>query len=293
VGIFSLFSKKPTAKLKVIDIAKRFDDMQRTGQGSMSKVYRTRDRQLGRTVCLKVLDKEKLDKFRKRFPGILLPPEGAVLSALRHQNVVQVFDYGQTRARVPEECLVMEWIDGLGLNFLIETNSPHLKGKRVAYLTHVADGLEYIHQQDYMHRDICPRNIMVNQAGIVKIIDFGLALPNRPEFRKPGNRTGTPSYMAPELIRRLPTDHRVDLFALGVTAYEAFTKHLPWERTQSFETLMKHMNNPGKDPREFAPDLDEKLAKFLLKAIARDPKDRFQTAAAFREALNSLPRDDY
>jgi serine/threonine protein kinase len=293
VGFFtSLFSSKhPSKKLPIVDVKKRFELLGRTGQGSMSKVFRAHDRKLGRTVCLKILDKEKTAKFEARFPGLKRPMEGAVCAALRHRNVVQTFEHGLTRQG--EQYLVMEFIDGMGFNFLIETQSPHLKGKRIDYLVQLANGLEYIHQQGYLHRDICPRNAMVTPDGVLKIIDFGLALPYRPEFCKPGNRTGTPNYLAPELIKRTKTDHRVDLFALGVTAYECFTNQLPWEKAQSLQTLMSHMNSPGKDPRQFRPDLDDHVAKFLMKAIARDPKDRFQTAAAFREAIKALPKQDY
>jgi serine/threonine protein kinase len=187
----------------------------------------------------------------------------------------------------------MELIEGLGLNFLIETNSPHLKGKRIDYLAQLAEGIDYIHQQRYLHRDICPRNTMVNQEGVVKIIDFGLTIPYTPDFCKPGNRTGTPSYLAPELIKRVATDHRVDLFALGVTAYETFTAKLPWEKAQSLQVLLSHLNSRGKDPREFRPDLDEKTANLLMKAVERDPRERFQTAVAFRDALLALPRQDW
>jgi serine/threonine protein kinase len=270
------------------DITKRFELLGRTGQGSMSKVFRARDRKLGRVVCLKILDKEKTAKFEARFPGLKRPTEGAVCLVLRHGNIVQTYEHGLSRAGEP--FLVMELIEGMGLNFLIETNSPHLQGQRVNLLMQVADGLEYIHQQGFLHRDICPRNIMVTQAGgVVKIIDFGLAVPDTAEFHKPGNRTGTPSYLAPELIKRVATDRRVDLFALGVTAYETFTGHLPWERSRSFETLQKHLNSPGRDPRDYKPDLDERTARFLIKAIERDPRDRFQSAAQFREALKGLP----
>src|SRR5262249_49076752 len=136
--------------------------------------------------------------------------------------------------------------------------------------------------------DICPRNIMINQAGIVKLIDFGLAIPNRPEFTRAGNRTGTTNYLAPELIKRLATDQRVDMFALGVTAYEVFVGELPWEKTTSLQTLLSHMNSPGKDPRDLKPGLDDEVAEFLIKAIQRAPQDRFQTAAEFRDALRRL-----
>jgi serine/threonine protein kinase len=177
----------------------------------------------------------------------------------------------------------------MGLNFLIETRSPHLQGNRVALLRQIADAMEHIHQQSFLHRDVCPRNIMVTQEGLVKIIDFGLSVPYRPEFCRPGNRTGTPNYLAPEIIKRISTDHRVDLFALGVTAYELFTGELPWERAQSIQTLQSHLNSPGKDPRDFVHDLDDFIVAFLNKSIEREPRDRFQSAAEFRDALKELP----
>jgi serine/threonine protein kinase len=277
-----------TGKGPPVNIAKRFDLLGRTGQGSMSKVWRARDRNLGRVVCLKLLDKEKTAKFEARFVGLKRPPEGEICVSLRHKNIVQTYEWGITTTREP--FLVMELIDGLGLNFLIETNSPQLAGHRIDYLVQVADGLEYLHQQGYLHRDVCPRNIMVTKDHVVKIIDFGLAIPDRPEFRRPGNRTGTPNYLAPEVIKRVATDHRVDLFALGVTAYEVFTGQLPWEKTASMQTLQSHLNSPGKDPAEARRDLDPAVVKFLRKAIERDPRDRFQTAAEFREALKALPK---
>ncbi|HEV3258502.1 MAG TPA: serine/threonine-protein kinase, partial [Gemmataceae bacterium] len=230
------FKRKPKSNLPRIDVNKRFEMLGRTGQGSMSKVWRARDRSFGRVVCVKILDKDKTAKFEARFPGLHRPMEGAVLTALRHKNVVQTFEYGLTMTG--EQYLIMELIDGMGLNFLIETKSAHLEGRRIDFLTQMADGLEYIHQQGYLHRDICPRNVMVTTDDVVKIIDFGLTIPYRPEFCKPGNRTGTINYLAPELIKRVTTDHRVDLFALGVTAYEMFTGSLPWEKAQSMQTLL-------------------------------------------------------
>jgi serine/threonine protein kinase len=144
-----------------------------------------------------------------------------------------------------------------------------------------------------LHRDMCPRNVIVVQGRVAKLIDFGLTLPYRPEFCKPGNRTGTPNYLAPELIRRVTTDHRVDLFALGVTAYEVFCGQLPWEKAASMQTLQSHMNSPGKDPLEARPDLDKATVKLLTKAIERDPIRRFQTAAEFRDALKALPNQKW
>lgn len=284
----ALFKSAPKGaeKLRIVDIEKRFELIGRTGQGSMSKVWRARDRNTGKTVCLKVLDKEKTAKFEARFAGMKRPTEGAICATLRHKNVVQTFEYGLTTKK--EMFLVMELIEGVGLNFLVETTNRQLTGNRINFLSQLADALEYIHQQGFIHRDICPRNVMVNQEGVLKLIDFGLTIPNKPDFLRPGNRTGTTDYLAPELIARKTTDARVDMFALGVTAYEVFTGILPWEKGTSQEVLHKHLNQPGREPLESKPGLDKKTAQFLRKAIERDPALRFQTPAEFREALRQL-----
>lgn len=287
IKAFFQSSPKGGEKLAIVDIEKRFELIGRTGQGSMSKVWRARDRKLGKTVCLKVLDKEKTAKFEARFLGMKRPTEGAICSKLRHKNVVQTFEYGLTTKK--EMFLVMELIEGVGLNFLVETQNKQLAGNRVNYLSQLADALEYIHQQGFIHRDLCPRNVMVNQEGVLKLIDFGLTIPNKPEFLRPGNRTGTTDYLAPELIARKTTDTRVDMFALGVTAYEVYTGTLPWEKGTSQEVLHKHLNTPGRDPLEARPDLNPRTAAFLRKAIERDPALRFQTPAEFREEMQELP----
>ncbi|MGL4554406.1 MAG: serine/threonine protein kinase [Gemmataceae bacterium] len=295
MGFFDVFTnlfkarpKSRNAGLPRIDVRKRFDLLNRTGQGSMSKVWRARDLSLGRIVCVKLLDKEKTANFEARFQGLNKPLEGTICMELKHKNIVQCYEFGVTTDG--EYYLVMELVEGMGLNFLCETKSEKLNGNRVNFLTQLADSLEYLHLKGYMHRDICPRNIMVAGDGTVKLIDFGLAIPTKPEFCRPGNRTGTPNYLAPEVIRRVTTDNRVDLFALGVTAYEMYTFTLPWEKAQSMKTLLSHMNSPGKNPREHRPELDKATVAFLTKAIERDPRDRYQSAAEFREALQALPR---
>jgi serine/threonine protein kinase len=273
--------------LPIADVNKRFELLGRTGQGSMSKVWRARDRQSGKTVCLKILDKVKTAAFEKRFVGLKKPSEGEICKLLKHENVVQTYEYGLTTDQEPY--IIMELVDGVGLNFLIETKAKELDGNRANYLAQYATGIEHMHKLGYLHRDICPRNVMVNKDGVVKIIDLGLAVPYKPEFCKPGNRTGTTMYLAPELIRRMTTDHRIDLFALGVTAYETYTGDLPWERGTSQEVLRRIVNQNGRDPRELKPDLNQAVAEFLIKAVDREARRRFQTPADFRDALQQLP----
>lgn len=270
-----------------VNVSKRFEILGKTGQGSMSQVYRARDMKLGRTVCLKVLDKAKTIRFDARFPGLPKPSEGAISIALRHPNIVHTLEYGLTNKG--EQFIVMELIEGVGLNYLVETKNPQLRTRRVDYLVQAATGLEAMHTLGFLHRDICPRNMMVNNDSVLKLIDFGLSVPYRPEFCKPGNRTGTTNYMAPELIKRLSTDHRLDLFALGVTAYEVFTGELPWEKADTLTTVRAHVNMSGRNPRDLCPDLDDAVVRFLTKAVQREPHHRFQSAAEFREALKALP----
>ncbi len=303
MGLFDALKKmfagggpRPKRKksLPKTDVSKRFDLRGRTGQGSMSKVFQAYDNKIGRTVCLKILDKAKTAKFEERFSvqGLDKPSEGEVCMVLRHPNLVATYEYGLSQSGEP--FLVMEWIEGLGLNYLIETKSPQLQGNRVNYVMQLADAVAYLHSQKFLHRDLCPRNVMIDKEGRVKLIDFGLTIPYTPEFCRPGNRTGTADYLAPEIIKRMTTDHRIDLFALGVTAFEVFTGQLPWERSMSSEeTLRKHLNTPPRKPQDLNPDLEDDVAALLLKSIERDPKARFATARAFKDAFEALDRQDY
>ncbi len=269
-----------------VNVNQRFELLGRTGQGSMSKVWRARDRQTGRTVCLKLLDRDKTIKFEARFVGLKKPSEGEICMLLKHPNIVQTYEHGITTDKEPY--IVMELVDGVGLNFLVETKHKDLEGNRVNYLSQYASGIEAMHRAGFLHRDICPRNVMVNKEGVVKIIDLGLAIPYTPAFCKPGNRTGTTTYLAPELIKRTPTDHRVDCFALGVTAYELFAGDLPWEKGSSQEVLRAIVNNEPRNPRDLRPDFPDDVVAFLLKAIERDPNRRFQTPGDFRNAMAQL-----
>ena len=282
----SFFGGGERTNLPIVNVEKRFELIGRVGQGSMSKVWRARDRESARTVCLKVLDKDKTAKFEARFVGLKRPSEGTILSKLRHPNIVLTTEHGLTTKK--EQYIIMELIEGNGLNFLVETKSPVVKKHKVNILLQLADAVEFTHNAGFLHRDICPRNVMVTTKLVVKLIDFGLAVPYTPDFCKPGNRTGTTNYLAPELIKRLKTDHRVDMFALGATAYELFTGDLPWEKAASMQVLTSMVNSPARDPRELCKDLDDATVNFLKKAVEQNPGRRFQNPAEFRDALKEI-----
>ena len=301
MGLFDfLFGKgkpksggSPKKGLKKIVLEKRFDlSAGKIGQGSMSKVFRAYDRELGRHVCLKLLDKEKTKKFEERFIGLKKPHEGEICMLLKHDNIVRTFEQGITTGGEPY--LVMEWVDGVGLNYLVETRAPQIKGNRINFMCQLCDALQYMHDNKWLHRDLCPRNVMVDKDGVLKLIDFGLTIPYTPAFCVGGNRTGTPDILAPEIIKRKNTDHRVDLFALGVTGYEVFTSQLPWERSvSSEETFRRRLNTAPRAAKTLNPDIEDRLSEILLKAISREPADRYPTATAFKEALQKLKRQDY
>lgn len=298
MGFFSsLFGgggEKKKSGRTIADIAKRFDLQTRTGQGSMSKVFRAYDRKLGRIVCLKLLDKVKTKKFEERFSSLKSkkPSEGEICVNLKHPNIVVTYEHGISTEGEP--FLVMEWIDGLGLNYLIETNNDQLRGNRINFVGQLCDAIQYLHTQKFLHRDLCPRNVMVTTEGVVKLIDFGLTIPYTPEFTQPGNRTGTVDYLAPEVIKRMATDHRVDLFALGVTAFEIFTGQLPWEPSlSSEETLRRRLNTPPREAKSLKPELDDAVAAVLMKSIERDRNLRYASAQQFKEALEKTGRTDY
>ena len=126
----------------------------------------------------------------------------------------------------------MEYIKGMGLDQAIRNREPRLANNRLALIREMAKCVQAVHDQGFIHRDVCPRNfICIGEFEHLKMIDFGLTLPDEAPYRQPGNRTGTPQYMAPEIVRRRPTDKRVDVFSFGVTAYRLLTFEHPWGST--------------------------------------------------------------
>lgn len=275
-----------------VDVDKRFELAATAGQGSMSKVYWARDRKSGRMVCVKLLDKQLTAAFENRFRGLNRPTEGAIGMALHHPNIVQTLEHGLTT--LGQQYIVMEMIEGRRLDALVESKSPQLEGNRVKLALQVAYGLEYIHRQGFVHRDLCPRNVLVDHRGVPKIIDFGLSVPLRPQFcgagrKSPADEPGpetlravTP-YMDPVLFRRGIMDHHIDLFALGVTVYVTVTGRLPWTSEGGAA------GGQPRDPRKLVPRLDAATADFLTRSIDPDPDVRFQTATEMRSALQELP----
>jgi eukaryotic-like serine/threonine-protein kinase len=276
----NLFAGGP--RIKRTDITKRFLLQSRVGQGSMSKVWRATDTNTGRTVALKVLDKEKTKKLEDRFKGLKKPTEGEIAVQLRHPNIVQTFEHGHTRDR--EQFLVMEFIEGVSLSYLVDVQNDVMLANRLKFMIELGEAINYFHRQNWIHRDICPRNVLVTPENQIKLIDFGLVVPNTPDFRKPGNRTGTANYMAPELVRRQSTDQRIDIYSYAITCYEMWTKRFPWE-VGSSEAVMLRVNQPPADIREHAEGIDHEIAEIIMRGLETQPADRWPSMSKLLEAL--------
>ena len=282
-----LFEKKP--KVEKVDLTSRFDLIGRIGQGSMSKVFRGRDPATDRMYAVKILDMAKTRKLDERFlaKGLTRPSEGEVAGQLDHPRIVKTYEYGWTVDN--EIFLVMEFVEGVSLSFLIDTQNEHMQQGRLRFMIELGEAIEHFHSKNLIHRDICPRNILLDETYHIKLIDFGLVVPNTPPFQQPGNRTGTAQYMAPELMKRKKTDQRIDIFSFAMTCFEMYANRLPWDNTgQTIDLMQQRINTPAADIREFVSDIDEDVAETIMRGLESDPSSRWASAsqmvARFRDA---------
>lgn len=286
----SVFQKKDGPKK--INVRQRFELIREAISGTMSKFYRARDRQTDQIVGLKLLDPVKTAQFESRFKGLNKPSEGEISYKLRHRNIVKTLEYGTTTDG--EHYIVQEFIDGPGLNsLLIGTNRELLEGMRMPLIRQIGAAVQAVHEAGFIHRDICPRNVMVDtEEGILKLIDFGLTIPNEEPYRQPGNRTGNPNYMAPELVRRRHTDERVDIFAFGITVYEMLTFELPWARGLTGKAAMDHASSPPTPIQRYRPEINPVLAEAVHWCLEQNPAKRCPSVDSFLKKIAHLERED-
>jgi serine/threonine protein kinase len=280
---------KPAArpKLRRANLAKKFTIIAETGQGSMSRIYRAMENATGRTVCLKVQDKAKTAAALARSAQAGRPTEGEIGQRIVHPNVVRTFEYGETNKG--EYYIVMEFVDGLSLQFVRQSRVLAL-AEKVNLLAQAADALAAVHAAGFIHHDFGPKNLLVDRNDQVKLIDFGLTVPNTPEFRRPGNRTGTLQYLAPEVIRREPKDERLDVFAWGVTAFEFLTNRLPYDDAADPMVMMRQrMNHDPLELARVAPHLPPALCDLVQATLARRKENRWARMDKLAEALRELP----
>src|SRR5512137_2464572 len=260
------------------------------GRGGMAQVYRAYHPQLDRYVAIKVLrsdlveDVEFLSRFRR---------EARAVAALRHPNIVQVYDfdvYGDIYY------MVMELLEGdtlkTRLNDYRARGEAMPPGEVVRILLDVLDGLAYAHSEGMIHRDIKPANILLTRRGQAVVADFGIAqIVGGTQYTVSGALMGTLNYMAPEQGLESHSDARSDIYSLGIVFYEMLTQRTPFDADTPLAVLMKHLNDPLPLPRQLDPSIPEPFERVLLKSLAKRPEDRFQSAREMSQALTQAVQE--
>jgi serine/threonine protein kinase len=259
------------------------------GQGGMARVYRGVDTALKRYVAIKVIDAQFRDdsEYARRFEL-----EAQSLGQLNHPNVVQLYRYG----RVGDVLyMAMSYIEGSDVKAALD--DYHAMGEFMALdealriLRESAQALDYVHSKNIIHRDIKPSNIMLAKDGTAVLTDFGLALMT--QVGTMGEIFGTPQYLSPEqAISSAAVVPQSDLYSLGIIAYEMFTGQIPFDGDEPMTVAVMHMNDSPPAPRSFRPELTESVEAVLLKAIEKEPADRYQTGAEFVQALTAAVKGD-
>jgi len=254
------------------------------GRGGMAQVYRAYHPQLDRYVAIKVLrsDLVEEEEFLARFQR-----EARSVAALRHPNIVQVYD---ADAQEGVYYFVMELLEGdtlkTRLNLYRARNERMAPAMIVHTLSEVLAGLGYAHSENIIHRDIKPANILLNRRGQAVLTDFGIAqIVGGTQYTISGALMGTLNYMAPEQGLENRCDMRSDLYSLGIVYYEMLTGKPPFDADTPLAILMKHLNDPLPLPRKLNPDIPESFERVALKALAKQPDDRYQSAEEMGRAL--------
>jgi serine/threonine protein kinase len=202
-----------------------------------------------------------------------------VLSKIHnHENVIGYVEHGKANGSL---YLVMEYVEASNLKLLFARNDPVLLENVGNILIDMAVALEHVHDSGFMHLDFKPENVLVTRNAGVRLVDFDLAQVKPPLPQKMSDNPGTPAYMAPEQLLRQPIDHRVDLFAYGVTAYELLTGKKPFAGDTPDEILRKQLDRSDgfAKPRDLNPDIPAALEKLILKCLAREPDKRYPIAS--------------
>ncbi|MCF2526992.1 protein kinase domain-containing protein [Yinghuangia soli] len=268
-------------------LAGRYELQEVVGRGGMGEVWKGVDRELGRTVAVKVLPVEltRQDEFRQRFRR-----EARTTAALSHHGVATLHDVGEDvdgADTVP--FLVMEYIDGRTLAETLHAG-PLPVARAVSIARDVADTLVHSHGLGLIHRDIKPSNIMVTTAGTVKVLDFGIAkalAATTTRLTATGLMVGTPAYLSPEQIDGDDVDARTDIYSLGCLLYELLTGRPPFTGDSPFAVMNQHLTKTPPPPSARRADVPDQVDALTLFALAKSPDQRYPDAAAFRSALES------
>jgi hypothetical protein len=252
------------------------------GAGGMGRVYRVRNIISDRVEAMKILlpDYASEPELAARFMA-----EIRTLAALDHPNIAQLRTAFQFENQL---VMVMEFVEGVGMDNLAR-QGPAATDQILEYATQVLSALSYAHNHGVTHRDIKPANIMITSHGLAKLMDFGIAKSSGDmQLTRPGTTMGSVYYMSPEQVRGNTVDARSDIYSFGVTLYEMLTGRKPFQADTSFSVLNAQLNDAPTPPVQINPSLPQALNEIVLKAMAKAPWERFQSADEMRNAIKAL-----
>jgi len=250
----------------------RYRIIRKLGAGGMANVYLAEDQELGRRVAIKILDDKHAadDSFIERFRR-----EAKNAAGLSHPNIVSIYDRGEAEGTY---YIAMEYLAGRSLKELIVGRGPTPIRIAIDYTRQMLAGLGFAHRNGIVHRDIKPHNVVVDADGRLKVTDFGIARSGASQMTEVGSIIGTAQYLSPEQAKGAPVDQRSDVYSVGIVLYEMLTGQVPFTGDTPLEIAMKHLSEVPVPPSELRPDVPEDLDLIALRALAKDPGDRYQTA---------------
>ena len=262
----------------------RYRIVRKLGSGGMADVYLAEDEELGRRIAIKILndrhanDESFVERFRR---------EAKNAAGLSHPNIVSIYDRGEAEGTY---YIAMEYLDGRSLKELVVARGPLPISDAIDATRQVLAALRFAHRKGVVHRDIKPHNVMADADGRLKVTDFGIARAGVSQMTEAGSIIGTAQYLSPEQARGAPVDQRSDLYSVGVVLYEMLTGTTPFSGESPVEIAMKHLSDPPRPPSVERSDIPPDLDMIVLRALAKDPDDRFQTAEEMDAELERVSR---
>jgi len=264
-------------------IGDRYKIIEPLGEGGMANVYRAHDLILGRDVTIKMLRLDLRDNptVRHRFEN-----EIAATAELNHANIIQVYDYGEDEAM---QYLVTEYIEGTDLKRYIAMRKPIPVTRVVDIYDGILAGVEEAHAHDIIHRDLKPQNVLIDVQGNPKITDFGIATGQSEAGMTATNTAiGSVHYMSPEQVKGEGATNRSDIYALGVMLYEMLTGVVPFDADDAVAIAVKHARAPIPYVRDFDPRIPQALENVILRAMQKNPMDRYANVTEMRRDLSTV-----
>src|SRR5213082_2237245 len=262
----------------------RYKIMRKLGSGGMANVYLAEDQELGRRVAIKILndrhagDEQFIERFRR---------EAKNAAALSHPNIVSIYDRGEAEGTY---YIAMEYLDGRSLKELIVSRGPAPVNVPIDYVRQILAALRFAHRHGIVHRDIKPHNVLVDAEGRLKVTDFGIARAGASQMTEAGSIIGTAQYLSPEQAKGAPVDQTSDLYSIGVVLYELLTGVVPFTGDTPVEIAMKHLSSPPEPPSAKRADVPRDLDLVVMRALAKDPSERYQSAEEMDADLRRIAR---